>query len=119
MARRFAKTCSVCSSIDPPLSSLSPGFSASWPETNTKPLATIACEYGAPWNGAGAASVRTTVLSATAASLIRRLRERNAQCLEDRLEHVLRLGAVQQAHVQRHSRSFSEAFQEAAGDVGA
>ena len=28
----------------------------------------IACEYGAPWNGAGAASVRTTVLSATVSS---------------------------------------------------
>ena len=48
-----------------PLSSLSPGRSESWPETKTKPPAAIACEYGAPWNGAGAASVRTTVLSLT------------------------------------------------------
>src|SRR6266702_6660747 len=96
IARKFAKTCSVCSSIDPPEGSLSPGFSASWPETKTKPLATIACEYGAPWNGAGAASVRTTVLSAIDRSLVRRLRERHAQRLEDRLEDMLRLGAVQQ-----------------------
>src|SRR5579864_4293070 len=113
IARRFAKTCSVCSSIDPPASSLSPGFSASWPETNTKPLATIACEYGAPWNGAGAASVRTTVLSATVASLVRRLRERNAQRLEDRLEHVLRIGAVQEPHVQVQSRALCKALEEA------
>jgi len=48
IARRFAKTCSVCSPIVLPVSDLSPGFSESWPETKTKPLAAIACEYGAP-----------------------------------------------------------------------
>ena len=63
IARRFANTCSVCSSIVPPVSSLSPGRSESWPETNTRSPQRIACEYGAPWNGAGAASVRTTVFS--------------------------------------------------------
>src|SRR4051794_41882876 len=42
---------------------VSPGFRPSCPETKTKPSAAIACEYGAPWNGAGAASVRTTRLS--------------------------------------------------------
>jgi hypothetical protein len=36
------------------------GLSASCPETKTKPFALIACEYGAPWNGAGADSVRMT-----------------------------------------------------------
>src|SRR5438552_162049 len=93
----------------------SPGFSASWPETKTKSPARIACEYGAPWNGAGAASVRTTVLSATFHSFRRaRVGERDAECLEDRLEHVLAVGSVQQADVQRQPCSFREAFEEAA-----
>src|SRR5215203_4606505 len=60
IARRLAKICSVCSAIAPSATWFSPGRSASWPETNTNPFALIACEYGAPWNGAGAASVRTT-----------------------------------------------------------
>src|ERR1700739_1474915 len=95
------------------MSAFSPGLSASCPETNTNPFATIACEYGAPWNGAGAASVRTTVLSATDSSLARRLRERNAQRLEDRFEHVLRIGAVQEPHVQVQSRALRKALEEA------
>ena len=49
---------------------MSPGFRPSWPETKTKPPAAIACEYGAPWKGAGAASVRTTRLSLTGASCL-------------------------------------------------
>src|SRR5690349_25106197 len=62
IARRFAKTCSVCGVIPPSTIALSPGRRPSWPETNTNPLALIACEYGAPWNGAGAVSVRTASL---------------------------------------------------------
>src|SRR4051794_21113276 len=120
IARRFASTCSVCSSIVPPESSLSPGFSASWPDTNTKPFAAIAWEYGAPWNGAGAASVRTTVLSATLSSFVAAgLREGDAQRLEDRFEHVLRIGSVQEAHVQGDAGSLGEALEEPARDVGA
>src|SRR5581483_5326716 len=120
IARRFAKTCSVCSSIEPPLSSFAPGFSASCPETKTNPPEWIACEYGAPWNGAGAASVRTAVLSLTLCSSLRaRARKRDAQCLEDRVEHVLCVGSVQKSHVQRHACAFGEPLEEAAGDVGA
>src|SRR5438067_12291971 len=117
IARRFAKTCSVCSPIAPPVSSLSPDFKASWPETKTKPLAALACEYGAPWNGAGADSVRTTVLSAICSSFACRLRECNAQRLEDRLEYVLRVGAVQQAHMQRDAGSVRELLEETPRDV--
>src|ERR671937_480705 len=99
MARRFANTCSVCGPISPPMSSDSPGRSASWPETKTRSPTRIACEYGAPWNGAGAASVRTTSFSATAHPA--RLGERDAEGLEDRLEHVLRVLALDQPDVQR------------------
>ena len=48
--------------LAPPRREVSPGRRESWPETNTSPFALIACEYGAPWNGAGAFSVRTTSL---------------------------------------------------------
>src|SRR4051795_4480665 len=119
IARRFASTCSVCSSMEPPLSSLSPGFSASWPDTNTSPFALIAWEYGAPWNGAGAVSVRTTVLSATLSSFgAARLRERDAERLEDRFEDVLRVRPVQEPHVQRHARALCECLEKAAGAIG-
>src|SRR5206468_445725 len=91
---------------------------ATWPDTKTKPFAAIACEYGAPRNGAGAASVRTTVLSATCSSFARRLRQGDAQRLEDRLEHVLRLRAVQQPDVQRQACAFREPLEEPARDVG-
>ena len=103
---RLAKTCSVCSPIVPPDSSFAPGFSASWPETNTKPPATIAWEYGAPWNGAGAASVRTTLLSPSEllSRGTARLRERDAERLEDRLEDVLGVAPLDQAHVQGQAR---------------
>src|SRR5205814_2194212 len=91
----------------------SPGFSASWPETKTSPPARIACEYGAPWNGAGAASVRTTDFSViwSSAPLLARLRERDAERLEDRLEHVLGVGAVEQANVQVEARALGEALE--------
>ena len=39
------------------------GLQPSWPATKTKSPARIAWLYGAPWNGAGAASVRITVFS--------------------------------------------------------
>src|SRR5437763_2840367 len=97
MARRFANTCSVCAPISPPISSDSPGRSASWPETKTRSPTRSACEYGAPWNGAGAASVRTTSFSAT--QLPPRLRQRDAERLEDRLQDVLRVLAVDEPHV--------------------
>ena len=61
--RRFASACSVCSpeSSRPVLPRDLPGLqSQTWPATKTNPFALIAWEYGAPWNGAGAASVRTT-----------------------------------------------------------
>src|SRR3954454_14622754 len=99
--------------------SLSPGLTASCPETKTSPPATIACEYGAPWKGAGAPSVRTTVLPATLSSFdFAGLCQSHAQRLEDRLEHVLRVGSVEQPHVQRHACALRKAFQEAARDIG-
>src|SRR5947209_2305584 len=119
IARRFANTCSVCSSIEPPGSSLSPAFNASCPETKTKPFARIACEYGAPWNGAGAASVRTTFLSATLSSLSARVRQRDAERLEDRFQHMLRVRPVQEPHVQVDTRALGEPLEEPARDVGA
>ena len=66
----------------------------------------IACEYGAPWNGAGAASVRTTsllmhLLLVGGAGRPTGLPERGAERLEDRLEHVLRVGPFEQPHVER------------------
>src|SRR5207253_3682089 len=117
IAFRFRITCSVCSWIDPPESSLSPGLSASWPETNTRSPTRIACEYGAPWNGAGAASVRTTDFSAMRAplapSLSAGLGERDAERLEDGLEHVLGVVAVEQPDVHRQPGALSELPQEA------
>ena len=72
----------------------------------------IACEYGAPWNGAGAASVRTTVLlmPSSLLSAVGRhaLRQRDAERLEDRLEHVLRVVALDQADVQRQPGALGE-----------
>src|SRR5215210_7919589 len=86
IARRFAK-----------VSSVSPGRRETCPETKTKSPKRIACEYGAPWNGAGAASVRTTDLSAMCLLSAGRgagLEERDPERLEDRLEHVLGVTAV-------------------------
>src|SRR5436190_24334410 len=115
IARRFANACSVWSAMSPGTSSFSPGFSASWPETNTRPFALIACEYGAPWKGAGAASVRTAVLSATISSFIAAgLCQRDAERLEDRLEDVLRVGPVQEPYVERHASALGELLEKAA-----
>ena len=99
---------------------MSPGFRPSWPETKTKPPAAIACEYGAPWNGAGAASVRTTRLVAHRRLLsLACLGQRGAEPLEDRLEHVTAVGAVEEPHVEHEPRVLGEHLEEAARDVGA
>src|SRR5579871_5630683 len=120
IAPRFAKIRSVCSSM-PPSMAVSPGFSPSWPETKTKPFAAIACEYGAPWNGAGALSVRTTVLSLTDVSSdgFACLGQCGAECLEDRFEHVRAVGAVEEPDVEDEPRMVGERFEEAADDVRA
>src|SRR5207237_960730 len=59
----LASACPVCSSTLSPTTCVSPGRIPTWPETKTKPPAAIACEYGAPWKGAGAASVRMACFS--------------------------------------------------------
>src|SRR4029453_10282155 len=121
IASRLSKICFVCASIVSPAISECPGVNPSCPETNTKPLAVIACEYGAPWNGAGASSVRTAVLPISSPPFpwAACLRERHAERLEDRLEHVLRIVAVDQADVQRKPSALRELVQEARDEVGA
>src|SRR5207302_1627432 len=102
------------------MSSVSPGRRASWPETKTRSPTLIACEYGAPWNGAGARSVRTTDFSATCLlSHARRagLRQGDAEGLEDRVEHVLGVLAFDQAHVQGQPGPLGELAQEPGGEV--
>src|SRR4051794_5066147 len=122
IAARFAKTCSVCSSIDP-VSSPWSGLRPIWPETNTKSPALIACEYGAPWNGAGAFSVRTTDLASVAIDLLSSagpaaLRQRDSQSLEDGLEHVLGVASFDQADVQGQAGSLGELGQKTRNEVG-
>src|SRR6266550_1269648 len=122
IARRFWKICSVCSSIEPAIS-LSSGFRPSWPETNTNSPARIACEYGAPWNGAGALSVRTTDLASTAILLLSpagpgALRQCHAEALEDRLQHVLRVSPLDQADVERQACALRELSQKPGDEVG-
>src|SRR5258708_30759292 len=86
----------------------------------TSSPARIAWEYGAPWNGAGAASVRTTVFSLISCSFGRTgLRQRNAERLEDRIQHVLRVLAVQEADVERQAGPLGEPLEEATCDVRA
>src|SRR4051812_15337066 len=46
------------------------------------------------------------------------LRERGAERLEDRLENVMRVGAVEQAHVQCQRGAVRELAQERGDDVG-
>src|SRR5918996_182815 len=121
MAPRFAITCSVCSAIVSPTISLPPGRTASWPETKTRSATRIAWEYGAPWNGAGALSVRMTDLSATVllSVLGQRLSQGGAERLEDRVEHVLGLLALDQPDVEGEPRLVRELVEEAGDDVGA
>ena len=45
------------------------------------------------------------------------LRQRHAERLEDRLEHVLRIGALDQPHVQRQPGALGELSQEGGDDV--
>ena len=59
------------------------------------------------------------VLSATGSSLVRCLRERHTQRLEDRLEHVLCVGAIEEPHMQRQPGALRKALEEAARDVRA
>src|SRR5579884_2445819 len=66
IAPRLASACSVCSATLALTGCDSPARTPTWPETNTNCPAAIACEYGAPWNGAGASSVRTACLSVIA-----------------------------------------------------
>src|SRR5512133_3280294 len=103
-----------------PTISADPGRSAIWPETNTNPPAQIAWEYGAPWNGAGAASVRIASCSGTASTLrsgTARLGERDAQRLEHRLQHVLRVVAGDQPDVEGDAGALGEAAEEIGDEV--
>src|SRR5262245_45589299 len=106
----------------PPSTSRPSGVSPIWPAANTNPPVTIAWLYGAPWNGAGARSVRTAALS-----LMRflpgsrtgsaRLGERDAERLEDRLEDVLRVRALDQPDVDDQACALGQAAQEPCGEV--
>src|SRR5512133_3474833 len=121
MARRFRKICSVCSTIPPSMRS-SPDFSPSCPETNTKPPARIACEYGAPWNGAGAASVRTTDFDSAAIGLLSPraggLGQRDAEAFEDRFQDMLRVARLDQADVKGKAGALGELGQKTRDEVG-
>ena len=46
------------------------------------------------------------------------LGQRNAKRLEDRLEHVVRIGSVDQAQVKRQRRTLDELLQERRDDIG-
>src|SRR5262249_26224898 len=85
MARRLAKICSVCSPAVAPVSVVSPGLRAICPETKMRLSTLIACEYGAPWSGAGALSVRTTSFFSIRLSS-RRAMVRSRQFLDRRSE---------------------------------
>src|SRR5918994_5070222 len=144
IARRFCIACSVCAVIPSSTGALSPGRRPSWPATKTRPAAFTAWLYGAPWNGAGARSVRTISFSAIAsprsvtrgreaassgilerwtsapAELQRtRSRQRGAEGLEDGFEHVPRVFPVDQADVQREAGGLGERVEEAGGKIAA
>ena len=76
-----------------------------------EPAALIACEYGAPWNGAGAASVRTTSFRHDLLLLVGTGRQAwpsaAPSALKIAVEHVLRVGALEQADVQVQTRAAS------------
>ena len=107
----FCMICSVCSSTDGPASSPVSSAVPSWPATNTRSPIRIAWLYGAPWNGPGARSVRMTSFSAMApfSVLGAGLRERGAERLEDRGQHVLRVLALDQANMDREPCGLGEA----------
>src|SRR5262249_55344637 len=100
MARRLAKICSVCSPAVAPVSAVSPGLRAIWPETKTRLFTVIACEYGAPWSGAGALSVRTTSFFGMRLSS-RRVMVRSWQFLDgcsERDDHVPKIAQLLLRH---------------------
>src|SRR4051812_35224016 len=106
--------------MPPGISSFSPGRSASWPDTNTSPFALIACEYGAPWNGAGAASVRTTSLLNCRLLDLRwpaSLPDRGPERLEDGAQHVLGILALEHPDVHVQPGACCKLVQEPAEDV--
>ena len=70
IARRFVSVCSVCSWIESLTGCGLSGVIPTCPATKTKPFALIAWEYGAPWNGAGAPSVRMTSFTAPPSSAV-------------------------------------------------
>src|SRR5256885_15595030 len=85
--------------------------------------ARIACEYGAPWNGAGAFSVRITDFISVAIGLLSSagtaaLRQRDAERLEDRLQHMLGVPALDQADVERQAGSFGELREKPGDEIG-
>src|SRR5207249_445356 len=99
----------------------SPGLRASCPDTKTSPPARIAWEYGSPWKGAGAFSVLMTILSDMRLFLsparAARLRKCHSERLEDRLEHVVRVRAVDQPHVERQGGAVDELAQERRDEI--
>ena len=122
MARRFANTCSVCSPIVPPMSSVWPGSRATWPETNTSPPADDRLRVRRALKRRRGCLRANDVLAHIVISLpvvcAARAGQRGAQRLEDRVEHVLRVVAFQQANVQRQAGAAGEALQEVADHVG-
>ena len=97
-----------------------PGSSPSWPATKTKPFATIAWLYGAPWNGAGASSVRTTcLLTRLSFRGAARLADCCAERLEDRAQHILGVLALEDADVDVQPGALGELLQEDGDDVAA
>src|SRR6478735_5605406 len=130
IARRLARTRSVCGPIPPSTIWPEPGSRPSCPATNTSPLATIAWLYGAPWNGAGASSVRMICFAVifVAPSSLRlscfssfgraaRLADGRAERLEDRAQHVLGIFALEDADVDVQPGAVRELLEEGPDDV--
>src|SRR5262245_4464926 len=106
-----------------PTRSCAPGVRATCPETKTSPPALIACEYGAPWNGAGACSVRTGSFSSiwllpSGTWWTARRGECDTERLEHRLEDVLRVVAGDQPYVEVQAGAVGEAAEEVGDQVG-
>ena len=60
-------------------------------------------------------SIAIVLLSPTRAAA---LRQRGAKPLEDRLQHVLSVAALDQAHMERQARPFGELSQEPGNEIG-
>src|SRR5215475_9393650 len=117
MARRLAKICSVCSPAVAPVSAVSPGLRAIWPETKTRLSTVIACEYGAPWSGAGALSVRTTSFFGIRLSS-RRVMVRSRQFLDGRSEPDGHLAQIAQLLLRPRDGAVEERMARARPAVG-